>query len=233
MTMPDPAVPESEIAQSEEATETPAEPLEEGDEAASEQDDAPASEGADPTPEERIAQLEAELEAVAERHARAAADYQNLQRRSAEQRLENQRLTMTAMLLNFLPLYDDLNRAIDTVAEHEDLDGHQWVAGIRLVQQKFKSVLDGSGVEQIEVDGEPFDPELHEAVGQAPGPEGQVIHVVQSGYRTIDGRVIRPALVMVGSGEDGGEAAEPARDDETAGDETTSDEPGSDEPNDD
>ncbi len=228
MTTPDPAVPESEIAPSEEATETPAEALEEGDETASEQDDATTSEGADPTPEERIAQLEAELEAVTERHARAAADYQNLQRRSAEQRLENQRLTMTAMLLNFLPLYDDLNRAIDTVAEHEDLDGHQWVAGIRLVQQKFKSVLDGSGVEQIEVDGEPFDPELHEAVGQAPGPEGQVIHVVQSGYRTIDGRVIRPALVMVGSGEDGGDAAEPARDDETAGDETTSDEPNDD-----
>ncbi len=212
MTTPDPVVPESEVAPHDEA-ETPAETPEDG---------GAAAEVAEATPEERIAQLEAELEAVAERHARAVADYQNLQRRSAEQRLENQRLTMTAMLLNFLPLYDDLNRAIDTVAEHEDLVEHQWVAGIRLVQQKFKSVLDGAGVEQIEVDGEPFDPELHEAVGQAPGPEGRVIHVVQSGYRTIDGRVIRPAMVMVGSGEDGGEPAE-----QTAGDETTNDEPGS------
>ncbi len=228
MTTPDPVVPESEIAPPGKAAEAP----EDDEAAASEEDDATASEGGDPTPEERIAQLETELEAVAERHARALADYQNLQRRSAEQRLENQRLTMTAMLLNFLPLYDDLNRAIDTVAEHEDLDEHQWVAGIRLVQQKFRSVLDGAGVEQIEVDGQRFDPELHEAVGHAPGPEGRVIHVVQSGYRIIDGRVIRPAMVMVGSGEGGGEAAG----DETVSDEAKSDEPRSgdgDEPNDD
>lgn len=231
MTTPDPVVPESEVALPDKATEPPAEAPEGDEAAASDLGGATASEGAEPTPEERIAQLEAELTDVAGRHARAVADYQNLQRRSAEQRLENQRLTMTAMLLNFLPLYDDLNRAIDTVAEHEDLDEHQWVAGIRLVQQKFKSVLDGAGVAEIEVDGEPFDPELHEAVGHAPGPEGRVIHVVQSGYRFIDGRVIRPAMVMVGSGEGGGEAASQA-----AGDETASDEPdgeSGDEPNDD
>jgi molecular chaperone GrpE len=153
------------------------------------------------SPEERVAELESELAAATERHARAAADYQNLQRRSTEQRAENQRITLTALLLNFLPVYDDLNRALDSIGEHEELTEHQWFDGIRLVQQKFKSVLDGAGVEEIEVDGQVFDPKMHEAIGQAPGPEGRVIHVVQPGYRSADGRVIRAAMVMVGNGE--------------------------------
>lgn len=68
------------------------------------------------------------------------------------------------------------------------------------MQQKFRGVLEAAGVTEIEAMGQPFDPERHEAVTTAPGPDGQVIEVMRRGYMLQD-RVIRPASVVVGSGE--------------------------------
>ena len=63
------------------------------------------------------------------------------------------------------------------------------------------AVLEASGVQPIAADGEAFDPAQHEAVTYAPGPEGRVVAVVRAGY-TVDGRVIRPAGVVVGNGQE-------------------------------
>jgi molecular chaperone GrpE len=68
-----------------------------------------------------------------------------------------------------------------------------------MVERKFRGVLEASGVQPIAAEGEAFDPAVHEAISYAPGPEGQVVAVAQTGYQ-IDGRVIRPARVVVGSG---------------------------------
>ena len=172
------------------------------DEAAS---DEPAPDETAPD-EEQWRQLRAELEELRAQHARAVADYQNLRRRQAEERREHARLTEKALVLSYLPVLDDLNRALDAVAEHEELAEHQWVDGVRMVQRKFLGVLEAGGVEQIEADGCAFDPELHEAVSYQRGPEGRVVAVVQNGY-SIDGLVIRPAMVLVGDGEDATEEA--------------------------
>lgn len=165
---------------------------------------------AEPTPSdaERIAALEAEVAELTERHARAVADLQNYRRRAEERWTERARAQLAETIARCLPPLDDLNRALDSV--DGDLDGHQWVEGIRLVQRKFQELLTGSGVEEIAGAGAAFDPLVHEAISSAPGPEGQVIAVVREGYRIKD-FVLRPAQVVVGSGEDGAAAGAPAQ----------------------
>lgn len=128
---------------------------------------------------------------------RAAADYQNFKRRVEEERSETARFASAALIINLLPLVDDLERALQNVDTH--LAGLTWVDGIRLILRKFQAVLEMSGVEEIQADGQTFDPSLHEAVSQAPGEENKVLAVVQKGYRLGD-RVIRPAMVVVGQG---------------------------------
>jgi len=163
-------------------------------------DVATASAGA-ADPEARIAELEAELEQARHAHARAVADYQNLRRRSNEERGEQARLTMKTLVLNYLPVLDDLNRALDSVSDHEELSDHPWVEGVRIVQRKFSAILEAAGAKAIDSEvGAPFDPELHEAVAHQPGPLNEIIGVIQSGY-VLDGMVIRPAMVVVGNGE--------------------------------
>jgi molecular chaperone GrpE len=155
--------------------------------------------------------IAAELERTRAAYARAMADYQNLQRRSREERAEITRLTMKTLVLNYLPVLDDLSRALDSVGQHEELADHPWIDGVRIVQRKFVAILEGAGVRAVEVGaGSTFDPQLHEAVAHQPGPLNQVIAVVQGGY-TIDGSVIRPAMVIVGNGETTDQPAMPAQ----------------------
>ncbi len=144
-----------------------------------------------------------ELERARQQQLRAVADYQNLRRRSEEERREYARYTLTAVILNYLPVLDDLDRAIDSV--DAEIAEHRWVEGVRMVERKFRAVLEASGVQPIAADGEPFDPAQHEAISYAPGPEGRIVAVIRAGY-TVDGRVIRPAGVIVGNGQ---EAAAP------------------------
>jgi molecular chaperone GrpE len=151
-----------------------------------------------------IDQLRAELEgerAKAQSYyqswQRAAADYQNFKRRVEEDRSEVARFANASLIINLLPLMDDLERALKSVDAH--LASLTWVDGIRLIYRKFQALLEMAGVEEIEADGQSFDPSQHEAVSQAPGEDNKVISVVQKGYRLGD-RVIRPAMVVVGHG---------------------------------
>jgi molecular chaperone GrpE len=134
---------------------------------------------------------------------RAAADFQNYKRRVEEERSEAARFASAALIINLLPLIDDLDRALRNIDAH--LAGLTWVDGIRLIHRKFQAILEMTGVEEIAADGETFDPSMHEAVSQGPGEENKVIAVVQKGYRLGD-RVVRPAMVVVGQGEAAKEA---------------------------
>lgn len=163
-------------------------------------DDAPAEEM-----QAELDALRAEVESLRERHARAAADYQNLRRRAEEDRRVQARLLQAESVRSLLPVLDDLRRALELVDEEEDLREHSWVEGVRMVQRKFEQTLEAQGVIAIEAEGLPFDPTRHEAVGYGPGPAEHVIAELQRGY-AIDDHVVRPARVLVGSGE-GGEPA--------------------------
>ncbi len=128
---------------------------------------------------------------------RAAADYQNFKRRVEQDRQESGRLATAALVMNLLPVLDDLERALNKVDVH--LAGLTWVDGIWLIYRKLQVVLERAGVSEIEADGHPFDPSVHEAISQAPGEEGKVVGVVQKGYR-LGERTLRPAMVIVGKG---------------------------------
>lgn len=141
--------------------------------------------------------LSAELADLQGKYLRAVADYQNLRRRSEEERREYARYTLAALVINYLPVLDDLDRALDSV--DADIAERQWVEGVRMVERKFRGVLEASGVRGIEAEGVAFDPAVHEAISYAPGPEGKVVAVVQPGY-TLDEKVVRPAQVVVGNG---------------------------------
>jgi molecular chaperone GrpE len=149
------------------------------------------------TLEAQLAQEKERAESYLASWQRAAADYQNFKRRVEQERSEVAQMANIAMLINLLPLVDDLERALENVDSH--LAGLTWLDGIRLIHRKFQALLEMSGVSEIQADGQPFDPNVHEAVMFGDGEEGKVTSVVQKGY-TLGGRVLRPAMVVVGNG---------------------------------
>jgi molecular chaperone GrpE len=114
-----------------------------------------------------------------------------------EERSEVGRLANAALVINLLPLVDDLERALRTV--DSKLAGLTWIDGVWLIYRKFQQVLENAGVREVPAEGQPFDPNVHEAISDAPGEEGNVVSVVQKGY-TLGDRVVRPAMVVVGRG---------------------------------
>jgi molecular chaperone GrpE len=146
---------------------------------------------------EQLAQEKERAESYLASWQRSAADFQNYKRRVEQEREELSRIANAALIINLLPLLDDLERALGNVDSH--LAGMTWLDGIRLIQRKFQTILEMNGVTEIEADGQSFDPNVHEAVMFGEGEDGKVISVVQKGYR-LGGRVLRPALVVVGQG---------------------------------
>jgi molecular chaperone GrpE len=163
--------------------------------------------------QEKIAELEAEdvdslkkaLEeekAKAEKYLsnwqRAEADFDNYRKRIEQERSETDRFANTVLILNLLPVLDDLERAFNSLSAK--LAQLTWIDGIRLIYRKLQAILETRGLTEIKTVGENFDPTVHEAVSQGEGEEGKVIEELQKGYKLHD-RVIRPALVVVGKGK--------------------------------
>ncbi|HET7685531.1 MAG TPA: nucleotide exchange factor GrpE [Candidatus Limnocylindria bacterium] len=127
---------------------------------------------------------------------RSAADFANYKRRTDEERAAVAQLGATALIGRLLSVLDDFDRALASVPP----DAHEgWVEGVRLVERKLRGVLEAEGVSPIEALGEPFDPNLHEAVVHEPTadhPDNTVIEELQRGYRLGD-RVLRPSMVKV------------------------------------
>jgi len=130
---------------------------------------------------------------------RAQADFINYKRRTEQERGETAKFANAMLILGLLPVLDDFERAFESVSSK--LAGLTWVDGIRLIYRKLQAVLQAQGLAEIEAVGQDFDPILHEAVLYGPGEEGKVIEELQKGYKLHD-RVIRPALVKVGKGEE-------------------------------
>jgi molecular chaperone GrpE len=129
---------------------------------------------------------------------RSAADFVNYKRRVEQERGELARFANAAMVINILPVFDDLERAVETVDAH--MAGLNWVQGVVAIHRKFANLLEAMGVAEIPAAGETFDPAIHEAVARQPGAENTVLHVVQKGYR-LGEKVVRPAMVIVGEGD--------------------------------
>ncbi len=151
--------------------------------------------------------LERELEEVRSKAStyldlaqRTQADFVNYKRRVEQERSDYARSARADVILKILPVVDDLERAVESLPPN--LASSDWVQGIVLIDRKLRSALEGLGVKRIEAVGKPFDPWQEEAVAHEPSaisPAETVIRTVRNGY-TLDGRVIRPAQVIVSSG---------------------------------
>jgi molecular chaperone GrpE len=132
---------------------------------------------------------------------RAEADFQNYKRRTEQERDESRKFANVSVIINLLPVLDDFERAFGSLDRR--LAGLSWFDGIYLIYRKLQQLLENSGVTPIQTDGQAFDPRFHEAVAHAEGEDGKVISEVQRGYKLHD-RVLRPAMVVVGKGQEPG-----------------------------
>jgi molecular chaperone GrpE len=130
---------------------------------------------------------------------RAQADLINYKRRTELEKEEIGKFANATLMLSLLPVLDDLERAFTSMPP--DIAKLSWVDGVRLIERKLRATLEAMGLSEIEALGEPFDPNLHEAVRQGKGKEGLVVEETQKGYKFRD-RVIRPTRVVVGNGEE-------------------------------
>ena len=146
----------------------------------------------------QVATLAAAYESAKEQSLRAQADAQNARRR-AEQDIEKaHKYGLEKMVNDLLPVVDNLERALATI----DSSNEAFAAIAEGIQLTYKSFIDSLARHQVQVvdpQGEPFDPNLHQAVSAVPSPDVEpntVINVFQKGY-TLHGRLVRPAMVVV------------------------------------
>lgn len=142
--------------------------------------------------------MQSRLVEAEDRWKRSAAEFQNYRRRAEQERQGLLRAANAGLIVELLPVLDDLERALAN-APADDAET-EWVKGTRLVERKFRQILERQGVTPIDAVGATFDPKLHEAIG---GSGDTVTEEFQRGY-TLHDRVLRPSMVMVGP------AAEPA-----------------------
>ena len=150
-------------------------------------------------------QIEAAKQQAAEandRFLRLQADWDNYRRRTAQERLDERQRATEKLVVDLLPVIDDLERAIEHADNLTDPAARQFVEGISAVCNKLVSVLNKEGVEVVNPVGEAFDPLSHQAVSQIEDTQAYdetVAQVYQKGYR-MGGKDIRTAMVVVTHG---------------------------------
>jgi molecular chaperone GrpE len=130
---------------------------------------------------------------------RAIAEFSNYKKRVERDREMNQQNQTGSIVKRYLEVADDLERALRT--RPQEGEGASWANGVDLIYRKLSNIFDSQGIKPMDVVGQPFDPNMHEAIGHVESaeiPSGHVAEVVQTGY-WIGERVLRPALVRIAS----------------------------------
>lgn len=138
----------------------------------------------------------------ADRYARLQAELENLRKRWEQRFAAETTEARHRILLDMLPLADHLEMALKHADSQDGQTDEGFVENIRATHKAFLDSLQRYGVTPIEAKGQPFDPNLHEAVGQIPSddvPEGMVAEVAQTGYSEGD-KLLRPSRVLVSAG---------------------------------
>jgi len=161
--------------------------------------------------EEQGSEIDAELQAAIDEAVvvalaeqqnsvlRAHAEVQNMRRRAESDVEKAHKFALEKFSLELLNVMDNLERALQAVDNPEEESVKGLCDGIELTIKEFLAVLNKFSIEQIDPEGEPFDPLVHQAISMVENPDMEpntVITVVQKGY-SLNGRVIRPAMVMV------------------------------------
>jgi molecular chaperone GrpE len=147
--------------------------------------------------EARLAAKDLEVQELLTRYRGAADEFEQARTRLRKEVSKDVERGRRALLVSFLDILDNLDRAVAAACDRPD---DPFVQGVSLVQRQFLSMLEGLGVSRVNPLGEPFDPARHEAVSTIDAgpdvPEGQVMGGVRLGYRIGD-EVLRPATVAV------------------------------------
>ncbi|RYY39700.1 MAG: nucleotide exchange factor GrpE [Chitinophagaceae bacterium] len=142
--------------------------------------------------------LKAQLDAKSDQYLRLAAEFDNYKRRTAKERIELIQTAGKDVIVSLLDVLDDSERAEQQLEKTDDVA--QIKEGIRLVFTKLRNTLGGRGLKPMEVKGQEFNPDLHEAITEIPAGDehkGKVVDEVMKGY-TLNDKIIRFAKVVVG-----------------------------------
>jgi len=143
---------------------------------------------------------EQEAQVAQERFMRTLADFENYKKRTQRDQADALKYANEKLIKELLPVLDNLERALSHSRETRDFD--RMMEGVELIHKQFLSALGKFGVAPVESLNQPFDPFLHQSIGQveveedSDTEENQVIGETQRGYRLND-RVLRPSLVMI------------------------------------
>jgi len=172
----------------------------EAEEAPAAEENAEAEAPAEPQEEvtlakEELEKLQAAVQEKEERALRLQADFENFRRRTAKEKEELSAVVTQGILKDMLPLLDNFERAM--AAEAKDIDSFK--QGVEMIFKQFGEILVKNGLEHIEVEGQKFDPNFHQAVMRVENPDLEdetIAQELQKGYM-VKGRVIRPSMVQV------------------------------------
>jgi molecular chaperone GrpE len=151
---------------------------------------------ADLSKSDRRERIVNEAEEWKDKYLRLLAELENMKKRLTKRLEIELEAETSAVLLDLLPVADNLERLLSYVQESEDKELEQ---GLRITLEGFKESMAKHGVSQIEASGKPFNPEYHEAIGAIPAlqfEDGTIIKVEQTGY-SLHGKVLRPARVLI------------------------------------
>ncbi len=153
--------------------------------------------------DDQIAELTAEVTALKDRLVRTYADLENTRKRAERDRQDALKFGATKFARDMCEVADNLRRALSSVPEDAgDANLVALTEGVKVTQAALSQIFERHGVKQIEAREQKFDPNLHEAMTEIeiPGaPPGTCVDVIEEGY-TLNGRLLRPARVVVAKG---------------------------------
>jgi molecular chaperone GrpE len=164
--------------------------------------EAETGEAIEPSVEDTLAQLESDLAEAKDAALRAQADALNVQRRSEQEIEKARKFALERFSGELLPVVDNLERALEAAVRNED--NQAMIEGVELTLKSLTDVLAKHGIESIDPMGAPFDPQTAQAMSMIDNPDVEpntVIAVMQKGY-SLNGRLLRPAMVMVSKAAD-------------------------------
>ena len=134
-----------------------------------------------------------------DRLLRTTADFENFKKRAAREKQDAITYANEGLLNKLVPVVENLEMALTAAQAAPAGAGESLQTGVRMIGQQLKGVLAEAGLEEVDAQDKPFDPNLHEAIAQketTEAPEGQVVQQLRKGYR-FRGRLLRPASVIV------------------------------------
>lgn len=147
-----------------------------------------------PTDQQKIENLNKELQEEKDKYLRLFAEFQNFRNRTIKEKTETYNNATAKCVEEILPIVDDFERALA-----QECTDDKYKEGMQNILKRFKNILDKLGVKEIDALGKPFDPNIHHAIQQVPSDEYEsdtVCNVFQKGYM-LNEKLIRPAMVQV------------------------------------